>query len=96
MKPARLAPSGFNPRRQAGSNASGLSACALRLPSLPVFPYHLQALLRTFRRALDGRSSAAPDKGSAAPATLPVQTRFAPLAAASHRALVTHLCARST
>ncbi|GBH21586.1 hypothetical protein KPSA3_07636 [Pseudomonas syringae pv. actinidiae] len=38
MKPARLAPSGFNPRRQAGSNASGLSACALRLPSLPVLP----------------------------------------------------------
>nr|SPD89680.1 hypothetical protein PSCFBP3800_P200044 [Pseudomonas syringae group genomosp. 3] len=38
MKPARLAPSGFNPRRQAGSNASGLSACALRLPSLPVPP----------------------------------------------------------
>ncbi|RMV72912.1 hypothetical protein ALP05_200202 [Pseudomonas caricapapayae] len=38
MKPARLDPTGFNPRRQAGSNASGLSACALRLPSLPVLP----------------------------------------------------------
>ncbi len=38
MKPARLSPSGFNPRGQAGTNASGLSACALRLPSLPVPP----------------------------------------------------------
>ncbi|SOS30556.1 hypothetical protein CFBP3846_P100023 (plasmid) [Pseudomonas syringae pv. avii] len=39
MKPARLAPSGFNPRRQAGSNASGLSACALCRPSAPVILY---------------------------------------------------------
>lgn len=31
-KPASLAPSGFNPRRQAGSNVYGLPACALRLP----------------------------------------------------------------
>lgn len=42
MKPTRLAPSGFNPRRRVGSNASGLSACALCRPSAPVILYPRQ------------------------------------------------------
>lgn len=96
MKPTCLGPSGFNPRRQAGFNACGLRPARSACRRCCDFPCHLQAWRRAFRLRLTVARARHLTRVRLRPRHSPVQTRFAPLAAASHRALVRCLCARST